>query len=395
MSSIIFINPDIENCDLINPNHTVRDNLSSLIELNNDQSKLIFILSKQCCFSNFLEIPKKNKSLFKKNAKKLIRQDLDPSSNEYIFIGREQKGKLPYVIINEELITSIADILKKYKLLNNQLYFEASLLSSDQKEWKFLIKDNDEVNVYYNGSIFTSRSSNLSDDVNVLFTQNKKPESLNFYSLNNDNLNKDKIQSITSHNEAKITYTNILDNPSSINQKNAISLKQLLKANNGGSSGWYRNWKSINLSFLSLIMALISMNHYQNITLQAQQFEMRKDNLVQYIFKNEVSFYNASDLEKVINSIEGSKNLPDVVHINTLNHLGEVFGISGVKIDQLSIKRDNSIYLKLHTTKNNSIARINEALQNNDYFLAEVRSLQNISDQKTQMEINLNLKEIN
>ena len=395
MSSIILINPDIENCDLINVDHTVRDNLSSLIELNNDQSKLIFILSKQCCFSNFLEIPKKNKSLFKKNAKKLIRQDLDPSSNEYIFIGREQKGKLPYVIINEELITSIADIFKKYKLLNNQLYFEASLLSSDQSEWKFLIKDNDEVNVYYNGSIFTSRSSNLSDDVNVLFTQNKKPESLNFYSLNNDNLNKDKIQSITSHNEAKITYTNILDNPSSINQKNAISLKQLLKANNGSSSGWYRNWKSINLSFLSLIMALISMNHYQNITLQAQQFEMRKDNLVQYIFKNEASFYNASDLEKVINSIEGSKNLPDVIHINTLNHLGEVFGISGVKVDQLSIKRDNSIYLKLHTTKNNSIARINEALQNNDYFLADVRSLQNISDQKTQMEINLNLKEIN
>lgn len=395
MSSIIFINPDIENCDLINADHTLRDNLSSLIELNNDQSKLIFILSKQCCFSNFLEIPKKNKSLFKKNAKKLIRQDLDPSSNEFIFIGREQKGKLPYVIINEELITSIADIFKKYKLLNNQLYFEASLLSSDQSEWKFLIKDNDEVNVYYNGSIFTSRSSNLSDDVNVLFTQNKKPESLNFYSLNNDNLNKDKIQSITSHNEAKITYTNILDNPSSINQKNAISLKQLLKANNGGSSGWYRNWKSINLSFLSLIMALISMNHYQNITLQAQQFEMRKDNLVQYIFKNEESLYNASDLEKVINSIEGSKNLPDVIHIDTLNHLGEVFGISGVKVDQLSIKRDNSIYLKLHTTKNNSIARINEALQNNDYFLADVRSLQNISDQKTQMEINLNLKEIN
>jgi len=395
MSSIIFINPDIENCDLIKPDHTVRDNLSSLIELNDDRSKLIFILSKQCCFSNFLEIPKKNKSLFKKNAKKLIRQDLDPSSNEFIFIGREQKGKLPYVIINEELITSIADIFKKYKLLNNQLYFEASLLSSDQSEWKFLIKDNDEVNVYYNGSIFTSRSSNLSDDVNVLFTQNKKPESLNFYSLNNDNLNKDKIQSITSHNEAKITYTNILDNPSSINQKNAISLKQLLKANNGGSSGWYRNWKSINLSFLSLIMALISMNHYQNITLQAQQFEMRKDNLVQYIFKNEISFYNASDLEKVINSIEGSKNLPDVIHISTLNHLGEVFGISGVKVDQLSIKRDNSIYLKLHTTKNNSIARINEALQNNDYFLADVRSLQNISDQKTQMEINLNLKEIN
>ena len=107
-----------------------------------------------------MEIPKKNKSLFKKNAKKLIRQDLDPSSNEFIFINREQKGKLPYVIINEELITSIADILKKYKLLNNQLYFEASLLSSDQKEWKFLIKDNDEVNIYYNGSIFTSRSSN-------------------------------------------------------------------------------------------------------------------------------------------------------------------------------------------------------------------------------------------
>ena len=137
------------------------------------------------------------------------------------------------------------------------------------------------------------------------------------------------------------------------------------------------------------------MNHYQNIILQAQQFEMRKDNLVQYIFKNEVSIYNASDLEKVINSIEDAKNLPDVIHINTLNHLGEVFGISGVKVDQLSIKRDNSIYLKLHTTKNNSIARINEALQNNDYFLADVRSLQNISDQKTQMEINLNLKEIN
>ena len=63
--------------------------------------------------------------------------------------------------------------------------------------------------------------------------------------------------------------------------------------------------------------------------------------------------------------------------------------------NQLNIKKDNTVYLKLHSTKSSSISRMNDALQNNNYFLSKVRSIQNISEQKTQMEIDLTFKGIN
>ena len=77
MNSIIFINSDLEKCQFINSEYNITDNLDSLIEQSDNQSNLIFVLSKQCCFSDYLEVPKKNKSLFKKNAKKIIKQDLE------------------------------------------------------------------------------------------------------------------------------------------------------------------------------------------------------------------------------------------------------------------------------------------------------------------------------
>ena len=97
-------------------------------------------------------------------------------------------------------------------------------------------------------------------------------------------------------------------------------------------------------------------------------------------------------LGKVIT--KNTKNLPNINHINTLNYLGEVFGIPGIELNQLNIKKDDTVYLKLHSTKSSSISRMNDMLQNNNYFLSKVRSIQNISDQKTQMEIDLTLKEM-
>ena len=393
MNNLIFINPNINNCQMYRTGSAVTDSLESLINLSEDKSKLFFILSKQCCYSDYLDIPKKNKSLFKKNAKKIILQDLNYSSNEFIVINKEYKGRLPYYIINEDFIISILDIFKKYKLQNNLLYFETSFLSSDQDEWKFLIKDNDEINIYYNGSLFTSQSSSLSDDVSVLFTQNKNPESLNFYSLNKNNSNQDEIQFLQSEKIANITYTSILDDLSSIDQRNSISLKQLLKLNKKKSVGILSSWKSLSFAFFSLLVTIASINNYQNLSLDSQQLKMRTVNLVEYIFKDGQSLYDETDLEIIISSIKNSNNLPTVSHINTLNYLGNIFGISDIQVDQLNIMKDNSIYLKLHTTKKASIGRINDALQTNNYFLTEIRSLQNISDEKTQMEINLILKE--
>ena len=393
MNNLIFINPNINNCQMYSTGSAVTDSLESLINLSEDKSKLFFILSKQCCYSDYLDIPKKNKSLFKKNAKKIILQDLNYSSNEFIVINKEYKGRLPYYIINEDFIISILDIFKKHKLQNNLLYFETSFLSSDQDEWKFLIKDNDEINIYYNGSLFTSQSSSLSDDVSVLFTQNKNPESLNFYSLNKNNSNQDEIQFLQSEKIANITYTSILDDLSSIDQRNSISLKQLLKLNKKKSVGILSSWKSLSFAFFSLLVTIASINNYQNLSLDSQQLKMRTVNLVEYIFKDGQSLFDETDLEIIISSIKNSNNLPTVSHINSLNYLGNIFGISDIQVDQLNIMQDNSIYLKLHTTKKASIGRINDALQTNDYFLTEIRSLQNISDEKTQMEINLILKE--
>ena len=147
------------------------------------------------------------------------------------------------------------------------------------------------------------------------------------------------------------------------------------------------------VSNISLLVTIASINNYQNLSLDSQQLKMRTVNLVEYIFKDGQSLYDETDLEIIISSIKNSNNLPTVSHINTLNYLGNIFGISDIQVDQLNIMKDNSIYLKLHTTKKASIGRINDALQTNNYFLTEIRSLQNISDEKTQMEINLILKE--
>ena len=204
MNSIIFINSDLEKCQFINSEYNITDNLDSLIEQSDNQSNLIFVLSKQCCFSDYLEVPKKNKSLFKKNAKKIIKQVLEQSSDDLIIINSERKGRLPYTVINKSLIIVLSKILEKHKLQDMPIYFETSLLKSDQNEWKFLIKENNEINIYFNGNIFSSNSENLSEDINVLFNQNEKPNLLSFYSLKEENLNQDNLRSFQSQNDAQI-----------------------------------------------------------------------------------------------------------------------------------------------------------------------------------------------
>ena len=393
MNNIIFINSDLEKCQFINSEYNITNNLDSLIEQSDNQSNLIFVLSKQCCFSDYLEVPKKNKSLFKKNAKKIIKQDLEQSSDDLIIINSEHKGKLPYTVINKSLIIALSKILENHKLQNMPIYFETTLLKSDQNEWKFLIKENNEINIYFNGNIFSSNSENLSEDINVLFNQNDKPNLLSFYSLKEENLNQDNLRSFQSQNDAQIKYESIANDQSLIDVNNAIYLKQLLKAANNDSSNWTQNWKTINLAIFSIIFSLSSLNYFQNSTQNSEQLEMRLNNLFEFISHDE-NTYEKSDLLNIVYSIKNTKNLPNINHINTLNYLGEVFGIPGIKLNQLNIKKDDTVYLKLYSKKSSSISRMNDMLQNNNYFLSKVRSIENISDQKTQMEIDLTLKEM-
>ena len=394
MNSIIFINSDLEKCQFINSEYNITDNLDSLIEQSDNKSNLIFVLSKQCCFSDYLEVPKKNKSLFKKNAKKIIKQDLEQSPDELIIVNSEHKDRLPYTIINKNLIIALSKILERHKLQSRPIYFETSLLKSDQNEWKFLIKENNEINIYFNGNIFSSNSENLSEDINVLFNQNEKPNLLSFYSLKEENLSQDNLRSFQSQNNVQIKYESIANDQSLIDIKNAIYLKQLLKAANNDSSNWSQNWKTINLAIFSIIFSLSSFNYFQNSTQNSEQLEMRLNNLFEFISHDE-NTYEKSDLSDIVYSIKNTKNLPNINHINTLNYLGEVFGIPGIELNQLNIKKDDTVYLKLHSTKSSSISRMNDALQNNNYFLSKVRSIQNISEQKTQMEIDLTFKGIN
>ena len=120
--------------------------------------------------------------------------------------------------------------------------------------------------------------------------------------------------------------------------------------------------------------------------------------LYDYLNKN---YKSSGNINKTSEVIDGKKNFvlwsfdnSRVLLILTLNYLGEVFGIPGIELNQLNIKKDDTVYLKLHSTKSSSISRMNDMLQNNNYFLSKVRSIQNISDQKTQMEIDLTLKEM-
>ena len=116
MKKIIFINPNLDKCKLITKDKIIADSLEKLINEINEFSQLTFVLSKQTGFSGFLELPNKNKSLFKKNAEKIVKQDHNLSSADLIYFNKEHEDNLPYFIISKALVESVANIFKKYNL---------------------------------------------------------------------------------------------------------------------------------------------------------------------------------------------------------------------------------------------------------------------------------------
>ena len=60
-----------------------------------------------------------------------------------------------------------------------------------------------------------------------------------------------------------------------------------------------------------------------------------------------------------------------------------------------TIQNNNSMFIKLNSNNKTSIPRINESLQSNEFFISEVRSIQNLPDNKISMEIMLTLKDLN
>tara|TARA_Y200000002_G_C22646287_1_gene649260 strand:+ start:403 stop:1590 length:1188 start_codon:yes stop_codon:yes gene_type:complete len=395
MKKIIFINPNLDKCKLITKDKIILDSLEKLINEINEFSQLTFVLSKQTGFSGFLELPNKNKSLFKKNAEKIVKQDHNLSSADLIYFNKEHEDNLPYFIISKALVESVANIFKKYNLQNYKLYFETSLINSDKAQWSFLIKDNEEINIYFNGSIFTSRTSNLSDDINVLFSQNDQPRSLHFYSLDDQQLDNQEIQNLKLQDSINITYFSIFDNHLLFDEAKSTTVKSLLKRSHSQKKELFSNWKSLNLIIISLLFFLTALNHNQASSDYTEKLKARSQNLIEYVFQDEVMPYTINDLEAVSLSIENSSNLPSVNHINTLNYIGRIFGIPGIDIDQLTIQNDNSIFIKLNSNNKTSIPRINESLQSNEFFISEVRSIQNLPDNKISMEIMLTLKDLN
>ena len=204
-----------------------------------------------------------------------------------------------------------------------------------------------------------------------------------------------EIQNLKSQDSINITYFSIFDSHLLFDETKSTTVKSLLKRSHSQKKELFSNWKSINLIIISLLFFLTALNHNQASSDYAEKLKARSQNLIEYIFQDEVMPYTINNLEAVSLSIENSSNLPSVNHINTLNYIGRIFGIPGIDIDQLTIQNDNSIFIKLNSNNKTSIPRINESLQSNEFFISEVRSIQNLSDNKISMEIMLTLKDLN
>ena len=124
MQEIIIIKPEINKCLFIENDNSVNKlnegSLHDLVNKSNKKEDLIFIISKFSSIKDTIQIPKKNKSIFLKNAKSIIKQNYS-DQNIQVITQKQIIDKLPYIVISNKEFKELESVKNKFNLKNNWL----------------------------------------------------------------------------------------------------------------------------------------------------------------------------------------------------------------------------------------------------------------------------------
>ena len=122
------------------------------------------------------------------------------------------------------------------------------------------------------------------------------------------------------------------------------------------------------------------MSSYKN------QIEVRKKNILSYIFSQHDKVGSQMDLMDVSKAIKQSTHLPEINHINSLNLIGSILDVEGIKIKKMYLE-NNIINITLSAISDNVISKMNNALQESSEIIYEIKSIEN--EENDNIEINL------
>ena len=400
MNDFIFINPDIDQCTIVyaqesDINKNKKGNLVSLLRELKNTSTITFVLSKYCAYKDTVDVPPKNKSIFLKNAKNIIKQDL-PDDNKKIFIQPIEGNKLPFIVISNETAEILNNVRKQFKLEKNKVFVEKDLFQSSSENWHININDR-ELMIYYNNKALQSNVETFKEDIQIVLDREQNPHLIMWkYSFDKDQ-SISMIQNLKSivkgliKSDQKIEY--LMNDSEHIKNSSdeSILIKDMVNREKYYTS-YLQNWKSINYLIISILLLSALSIQYINTSRYASIIETRQASMLNAIFVDMHSSNRALDLETVVSKISYSNNLPERNYIITLNQLGDMFNQPGLKLEKLEITESQDINIVFIADGEGVISQINKVLQESSTFKVNINSIQNDNQNKIIIDLSMKYK---
>ena len=395
--NVIFINYSLDSCVLIQEINNEKEiiktgELNKLIKDIDDKKNILIIISSLIAYSNKLALPKKNKSIFKRNAKKVISQQNIINQNNSIFVENQKDEYLPYIISNHKKILEINEIFSLNEFENISVILEKNIGLNNNENWFILIKSSDEISICHNHSILQTNSSDLIQDLNVIIQQNGSPKNINWYSFDTSFNFQLILDDIEISKNITLAVKNVINKKISeflLYDKRYLQINHLLN-NNENLFSITENWRSINFLFISVIIFFSLIFQFSSMSSYKNQIEVRKKNILSYIFSQHDKVGSQMDLMDVSKAIKQSTHLPEINHINSLNLIGSILDVEGIKIKKMYLE-NNIVNITLSAISDNVISKMNNALQESSEIIYEIKSIENEENDNIKINLVFNL----
>ena len=383
--NIIFINHNLDLCIYIKDNKNENKNelisvgeLDILIKSISDKDDTLIVLSSLISYSNKLLVPKKNRSVFKKNAKEIIIQKNIINQKNNTLVQSQNGEYLPYIISDQKKISEINQIFTQNNIENIPVILEKNIGLNDNQNWFVLIKSLEEICICHNHTILQTNKIDLYENIEVILKKYNLPKNIDWYSFDSN---------VDIHlilDDLKKTKNSIADVNHSINEKISEFLsfnrKQLqlddLSDKKDSLFNITNNWKLITLLVFSATILLSLVFQYINMISYENRVEIRKNNILNFTFSNHEEKGSEKDLIEIRKGINQSSHLPEINHIDSLNLIGSLLNVDGIKIKKIYLE-NNTIEATLLATSNSVISTMNNALQENSEVIYEIKSIEN------------------
>ena len=396
MQEIIIIKPETNKCLFVENDNGVNKlnegSLHDLVNKSNRKDDLIFIISKFSSIKDTIQIPKKNKSIFLKNAKNIIKQNYS-DQNIQVITQKQINDKLPYIVISNKEFKELESVKNKFNLKNNIVLLEKDLYETKSNSWH-ISYFRDEIFIYYNSNVLQTSKNSFENDIKILLQNKYSPEIIKWTNLHED---LDTIKDI-SYLESLVNKLMKCDQRiesiietidfTKSNNKNLLKIVDIYNYNSKIDFSYITNWKPYNLILISSMIFTALFLQYSNASKFHSQLELRHKNILSSVFRDLESNNYSGDLNTVASKISLVQHLPKENYILIFNLIGNIFENPEIKLKKIVCNKDE-ITMVLIATSDKSVNYINQALQKNRVFSSKINSIQNQGDKE--IHINLSL----